>query len=80
MPGERAAGDPGVPGVGRLRGCRAKAISLGGDSDTLACLAGGIAQAFYGGVPETISLRVYEILDDHLGGLARKFTEAFGCL
>ncbi len=57
-----------------------KAISLGGDSDTLACMAGGIAQAFYGGVPETISLRVYEILDDHLGGLARKFTEAFGCL
>ena len=56
-----------------------KAISLGGDSDTLACMAGGIAQAFYGGVPETISLRVYEILDDHLGGLARKFTEAFGC-
>jgi ADP-ribosylglycohydrolase len=27
------------------------AISLGGDSDTLACMAGGIAQAFYGGVP-----------------------------
>ena len=32
-----------------------KAISLGGDSDTLACMAGGIAQAFYGGVPEVIS-------------------------
>ena len=28
-----------------------KAISLGGDSDTLACMAGGIAQAFFGGVP-----------------------------
>ena len=27
------------------------AISLGGDSDTLACITGGIAQAFYGGVP-----------------------------
>ncbi len=25
------------------------AISLGGDSDTLACIAGGIAEAFYGG-------------------------------
>src|SRR4051812_33646492 len=31
-----------------------KAISLGGDSDTLACMAGGIAQAYYGGVPEAI--------------------------
>src|SRR5262249_33669356 len=28
------------------------AISLGGDADTLACIAGGIAEAFYGGVPE----------------------------
>ena len=29
------------------------AVSLGGDSDTMACIAGGIAQAFYG-VPEDI--------------------------
>ena len=56
-----------------------KAISLGGDSDTLACMAGGIAQAFYGGVPEEISRRVHEILDDHLGDMIRKFTESFGC-
>ena len=56
-----------------------KAISLGGDSDTLACMAGGIAQAFYGGVPEEISRRVNEILDDHLGDMTRKFTESFGC-
>jgi len=32
-----------------------KAISLGGDSDTIACIAGGIAEAFYGGVPEEIA-------------------------
>ena len=31
-----------------------KAISLGGDSDTLACITGGIAQAFYKGVPPEI--------------------------
>ena len=30
------------------------AISLGGDSDTLACITGGIAEAFYGGVPNAI--------------------------
>lgn len=27
------------------------AISLGGDADTLACIAGGIAHAYFGGVP-----------------------------
>lgn len=30
------------------------AISLGGDSDTIACIAGGIAEAFYHGVPEEL--------------------------
>lgn len=55
------------------------AISLGGDADTLACMAGGVAQAYYRGVPEAIACRVYEILDDHLGDITRKFTTAFGC-
>ena len=48
-----------------------KAVSLGGDSDTLACITGSIAEAFYGGVPEAITKRVthnlpkvfYQILD-----------------
>lgn len=30
------------------------AISLGGDADTLACIAGGIAHAFYGSVPKEL--------------------------
>ena len=34
------------------------AVSLGGDADTMACIAGGIAQAFYGGVPEQIAREV----------------------
>ena len=29
-----------------------KAVSIGGDSDTLACITGGIAEAFYGYIPE----------------------------
>ncbi len=33
-----------------------KAISLGGDSDTIACITGGIAEAYYGGVPEEIAV------------------------
>ena len=31
---------------------RDDAVSLGGDSDTLACITGGIAEAFYGMPPE----------------------------
>ena len=31
------------------------AVSLGGDADTLACIAGGIAHAYYGGVPEALA-------------------------
>jgi len=31
-----------------------KAVSLGGDSDTLACIAGGMAQAFYHTIPAPI--------------------------
>ena len=38
------------------------AVSLGGDSDTMACIAGGIAEAFYGSVPEQIASQVHEIL------------------
>lgn len=34
------------------------AISLGGDSDTQAAIAGAIAQAFYAEIPDTITLPV----------------------
>lgn len=30
------------------------AVSIGGDSDTIACISGSIAEAFYGGVPEDL--------------------------
>ncbi|MCX7113096.1 MAG: ADP-ribosylglycohydrolase family protein [Proteobacteria bacterium] len=49
------------------------AISLGGDSDTLACITGGIAQGFYGGVPSGIQKTVYSILDERLGAITRRF-------
>ena len=53
------------------------AVSLGGDSDTLACITGGIAQAFYGGASEFISKRVYDILDDRLAGITREFMRKY---
>ncbi|MFO8083382.1 MAG: ADP-ribosylglycohydrolase family protein [Desulfobacterales bacterium] len=40
------------------------AISLGGDSDTLACIAGGIAHAFYKKIPDNIVRDVRERLPE----------------
>jgi ADP-ribosylglycohydrolase len=31
------------------------AISLGGDADTLACITGGVAEAYYGEVPKELA-------------------------
>ena len=38
------------------------AVSLGGDSDTIACITGGIAEAFYRDVPDEIVDNVINIL------------------
>jgi ADP-ribosylglycohydrolase len=56
-----------------------KAIWVGGDSDTIACMAGGIAQAHYGCVPRLIVDRVYEILDEDLGAVALEFCRKYDC-
>ncbi len=51
------------------------AISIGGDSDTLACITGGIAEAFYGPVPDDILKKVKEILPPELMGHVKTFYE-----
>ena len=38
------------------------AVSLGGDSDTIACITGGVAEAYYGGVPDPIRSEVLKRL------------------
>lgn len=53
------------------------AISLGGDSDTIACITGGIAESFYGCVPAWIEEKVYSILDARLGAITKQFTEKY---
>jgi len=53
------------------------AISLGGDSDTLACITGGIAQAFYRNVPNPIQKAVYRVLDERLGLITLRFMEKY---
>jgi ADP-ribosylglycohydrolase len=52
------------------------AISLGGDSDTVACITGGIAQAHYG-VPSAIADRAMSILDDDLRDMTARFMSAY---
>lgn len=54
------------------------AISLGGDADTMACIAGSIAEPFYGGVPDTLWLPTMERLDDRMIATITEFRERFG--
>ena len=42
------------------------AVSFGGDADTLACIAGAMAEAHYGGVPAEIRAEVLGRLDNAL--------------
>ena len=55
-----------------------KAISLGGDADTLAAITGSIAEAFYGGVPAEIVTEVYHRLPDELWNVVTAFQNQFG--
>ena len=50
------------------------AISLGGDSDTLAAITGSIAEAAYG-VPEWIKDKAYSYLDEPLKEVLRRWEE-----
>jgi ADP-ribosylglycohydrolase len=52
------------------------AVSLGGDSDTLACIAGSIAQAHYG-VPFFIEQEALSRLDPELRSITEKFMAKF---
>jgi len=53
------------------------AISLGGDADTLACITGGIAEAYYGEIPrelmefakDKLSREMVELLEKFYGGV-----------
>jgi ADP-ribosylglycohydrolase len=53
------------------------AISLGGDSDTLACITGGIAEAFYQDVSEGLRAKVREFLTPDLLQIADVFCRKY---
>lgn len=53
------------------------AISLGGDSDTIAAMAGSIAQPFYG-IPKVLSSYCYALLTPELRKILNNFEELVG--
>ncbi|HNS33122.1 MAG TPA: ADP-ribosylglycohydrolase family protein, partial [bacterium] len=53
------------------------AVSMGGDADTVACITGGIAQAYYGTVPEEIEDKVLGLLDNRLKDILMEFNERY---
>ena len=54
------------------------AVSLGGDSDTLACIAGGIAEARFGPLPEPIAAEARGRLPAELTAVVDRFAERYG--
>ena len=54
-----------------------KAISLGGDSDTQACIAGGIAQAYYKEVPDLIREEVNRRLTKEMRSVIEAFEDRY---
>lgn len=54
------------------------AISLGGDSDTLACIAGSIAHAFYRDIPPAVEAEVRQRLPEEMVAVVDTFTARYG--
>lgn len=53
------------------------AVSLGGDADTMGAITGGIAEAFYGGVPEHIRKEVQKRLPKEFINVMQEFYAKF---
>jgi ADP-ribosyl-[dinitrogen reductase] hydrolase len=54
-----------------------KSVSLGGDSDTQACITGGIAQAYYKSIPPKIMKRVNDLLPEEFREIIQRFNTRF---
>ena len=54
------------------------AVSLGGDSDTLACITGGIAEAYYKEIPEEIVKEMWSRLPRTFREILREMKGRFG--
>jgi ADP-ribosylglycohydrolase len=56
-----------------------KGISLGGDSDTIGCITGGIAQAYYRQIPEEIVSQTRIRLPEEFLKVIDQFSQKFDC-
>ncbi len=56
-----------------------KAVSLGGDTDTQACIAGAIAEAYYKSIPSMIITEVERILPENLWKILKRFEKEHPC-
>jgi ADP-ribosylglycohydrolase len=56
--------------------CIRNAISIGGDSDTIGCITGSIAEAFYG-IPDTIRKKAMSYLPKHFADIVITFEEKY---
>lgn len=54
-----------------------KAISIGGDSDTIACMTGGIAHAYYKKILKEIYNRGVSFLDSGLNRVLKEFSQKY---
>lgn len=54
-----------------------KAISLGGDSDTMACISGAIAEAYYRDIPEEILITIERLLPRELLQVVNRFAARY---
>ena len=54
------------------------AISIGGDSDTIGCITGSIAEALYG-IPDNIRNKGMEFLPTELKTIVNEFEQKYGC-
>ena len=57
--------------------CIRNAISIGGDSDTLGCITGSIAEAYFG-IPKDIYDKGFEYLTPHFKNVIKEFEEKYG--
>lgn len=59
--------------------CIRMAVSLGGDADTMACIAGGIAEAYYGedSIPADLKAKALATLPADLLGVYNRFRELY---
>ena len=53
--------------------CIRKAVLMGGDTDTLACIAGSVAEAYYKIIPNNISMKALEKLPVEFSIIINRF-------